>query len=74
MYQGLGDACHAVADGDPDKWDTAKRALTATDRIDSCPDWLARELLARLVEAHERSPAAQIRFHEAVVSPRDACR
>lgn len=48
--------------------------FVATDDMTSCTDRLARKLLARLVQAHERSPKAEIRFGAPAVSREDACR
>lgn len=74
LYKGLRDACTASADNDPAKWAAAVRALAAANDTYDCPERLARTLLTRLVEAHQRAPQARLRFVASTVAPQDACR
>jgi predicted small secreted protein len=65
LYTGLGAACRAVLDNDPQSWPAAEAALRHLARPADCLDQSAFRLLSDLVGAHRQAPHATIRIVDA---------
>lgn len=63
LYSAAADACLAAFGGATDRWSTAEQALQGLQRPVSCIDAATYDLVAQLVDQHNRNPGGQ--FQEA---------